>query len=63
MSKFEGVQLQASLDVSAINVDDTARVRGLFTRSGVDDNGIVVGEPVPAAKIQLDRAAGSVDHR
>ena len=41
-----------------MNVDDTARVRGLFTRAGVDDNGIVVGEPVPAAKIQLTSPQG-----
>jgi hypothetical protein len=58
VGKFEGLQLQAGLDVSAMNVDDTARVRGLFTRAGVDDNGIVVGEPVPAAKIQLTSPQG-----
>jgi hypothetical protein len=58
VNKFEGLQLQAGLDVSVINVDDTARVRGLFTRAGVDDNGIVVGQPVPAAKIQLTSPQG-----
>jgi hypothetical protein len=58
VNKFEGLQLQAGLDVSVINVDDNARVRALFTRAGVDDDGIVVGEPVPAAKIQLTSPPG-----
>ncbi len=63
VSKFEGLQLQASLDVSVINVDDTARVRGLFTRSGVDDDGIVVGRARAGGQDPADRTAGSVDHR
>jgi hypothetical protein len=58
MERFEGLQLQASLDVSAINVGDTARVRALLTRVVVDGDGIVVGEPVAGSSVQLTASAG-----
>jgi hypothetical protein len=58
VSKFEGLRLQASLDVSALNVEDTARVRGLLTRAAVDGDGIVSGAPVPLASIQLTASQG-----
>lgn len=58
LTRFEGLQLQASLDVSAINVGDTARVRALLTRSTVDGDGIVIGAPVPAAQIAITGTPG-----
>jgi hypothetical protein len=58
MERFEGQRLQASLDVSVINVDESARVRALFTRVVVDGDGIVIGEPVPGASIQLTATPG-----
>jgi hypothetical protein len=58
LDRFEGQQLQANLDLTAINVDDTAHIRALFTRATVDDDGIVVGAPVPGARIQLTSPAG-----
>lgn len=58
LDRFEGQQLQANLDLTAINVDDTARVRALFTRTTVDDEGIVIGAPVPGAKVQLTAPSG-----
>ena len=58
LERFEGLRLQASLDVSAINVGDTARVRGLLTRVVVDGDGIVVGEPVVGSSVQLTASDG-----
>jgi hypothetical protein len=58
VERFEGLRLQASLDVAAINVDDTARVRGLLTRSTVNAEGIVVGAPVPGAQVQISGTPG-----
>lgn len=58
LTRFEGLRLQASLSVSAINVDDTATVRGLLTRAAVDSDGIVVGEGVPGARILLTATPG-----
>jgi hypothetical protein len=58
LERFEGLRLQASLDVSAINVGDTARLRALLTRSAVGSDGIVSGEPVPATAIQITATPG-----
>lgn len=58
LERFEGVRLQASADVAAFNVDDTVRVRALYTQVVVGDDGIVVGEPVGGAAISLTAGAG-----
>jgi hypothetical protein len=58
LERFEGLRLQGSLDVSAFNVGDTARVRALLTRAAVDADGIVVGEAVPGAQVQLTAPDG-----
>lgn len=58
LERFEGLRLQGSLDVSSINVGDTARVRALLTQAAVDGDGIVVGEAVPGAQVQMTAPDG-----
>jgi hypothetical protein len=58
VDRFEGTDLQAGLDVSVINVEGTARIRGLLTRTVVDEDGIVVGEPMPGVAIALSVTDG-----
>jgi len=58
LESFDGLRLQGSLDLSAINVGDTARVRALLTRAAVDGDGIVVGEAVPGAQVQMTAPDG-----
>jgi hypothetical protein len=58
VERFEGANLQAGLDVSVITVEGTGRIRGLLTRTVVDDDGIVVGEPVPGTRIVLSVTDG-----
>jgi hypothetical protein len=60
LERFEGLRLQASLEVSAINVGDTVRLRALLTRSAVGSDGIVSGEPVSGAAIQITGSPGLV---
>jgi hypothetical protein len=50
--------LEVGLDLTALNVGDPARVRALLTDQVVDDEGIVVGLPVVAAKIRLTGSGG-----
>jgi hypothetical protein len=58
VERFEGTDLQAGLDVSVINVEGTGRIRGLLTRTVVDGDGIVVGEPIPGVVIHLNVTDG-----
>jgi hypothetical protein len=53
VAKFEGVQLQANLDLAVVNVGERARARALLTREEVDAEGIVVGAPVAGTELRL----------
>lgn len=50
---FTGRTLQIGLDITALNVGDSAHVRALLTDQVVDDNGIVVGQGVASAQMRL----------
>ena len=53
VTRHDGRALQAGLDLTSITVGDSARVRALFTKETVDENGIVVGAGVSGAKVTL----------
>lgn len=58
VARHDGRNLQAALDLTSISVGGSARVRALFTKETVDDNGIVVGTGISGAKVTLSENAG-----
>jgi hypothetical protein len=53
VQKFEGTLLQANLDTTVLTVGGNARVRALLTRESVNEEGVVVGAPIPGTELRL----------
>ncbi len=62
VEQFTGKTMQIGLDITALNVGDSAHVRALLTNQVVNDYGIVVGRGVESAEIELT-ASGSASMR
>ena len=59
VERFTGKTMQIGLDISALNVGDTAHVRVLLTDQVVNDSGIVVGQGVAGARVKLASSASA----
>lgn len=61
VEKVEGRALMAALDLTEWTVGGDAKLRALVTDNVVDDNGIVVGEPVDKVSVRVDVAARDLE--